>query len=125
MAEFPHKDLTYAIIGACFEVYNVQGYGFLEPVYQESMLIELELRRIPFEAQRKLTLTYKGRELKQVYIPDFVVADEVILELKSVATLLDEHRAQTLNYLKATGLKVGLLVNFGNHEKLEWQRFVL
>jgi GxxExxY protein len=125
MADFPHKDLTYAVIGACIEVYNEQGNGFLEPVYQESLSIEFELRKIQFEAQRRLTLNYKGRELKQVYIPDFVVAGEVVLELKAVSALLSEHRAQTLNYLRATKLKVGLLVNFGNPEKLEWQRLVL
>lgn len=119
-----HAELTYRILGACFEVYNEQGCGFLEPVYQECLEIELRLQNIPFVAQQSRRLEYKGELLRKTYEPDFVCFDEVLLEIKAVSGLADEHRAQILNYLHATGLKVGLLVNFGHYPKLEYERFV-
>ncbi|MBP7830334.1 MAG: GxxExxY protein [Kiritimatiellae bacterium] len=121
---FPLGKETYAILGACFEVYNIKGCGFLEPVYQECMEIELGLRQIPFIPQRKLKLTYKGHVLRQSYEPDFACYDKVIVELKAVSKLTDEHRAQLLNYLHATGYEVGLLVNFGHFPGLEYERLV-
>ena len=120
-----YKEEAYRIVGACFEVYKDKGCGFLEPVYQECMEIELDCQRIPFSAQSELRLTYRGRELRHRYIPDLICFDKIIVELKAVSELTDEHRAQVLNYLNATGFKLGLLVNFGHHPKLEWERIVL
>lgn len=124
MAELIHKDQSYAIIGACFEVYNEKGCGFVEPVYQECLEIELELRSMPFVAQPRLLLEYKGRRLTSQYIPDFVCYEKIIVELKAASDLTDEYRAQVHNYLKATGYRLGLLVNFGSHEKLQYERIV-
>jgi len=124
MVEIIYKDESYKIIGACFEVYNEEGCGFLEPVYQECLEIELGLQGIPFHSQQQLELHYKGRLLTQRYIPDFVCYDKIVLEIKAVSALTDEHRAQVHNYLKATGYRLGLLVNFGHYPKLEYERIV-
>jgi GxxExxY protein len=124
MGQFLYKDETYRIIGACFEVYNEKGSGFLEAVYQECLEIELELQGISFAGKKPLKLHYKGRELERTYEPDFVCFGKIIVEIKSVASLCDDHRAQLLNYLNATGLNVGLLVNFGHHPKMEYERMV-
>jgi GxxExxY protein len=118
------KDEAYAIIGACFEVYNDKGSGFLEAVYQECLEIELELRGIPFLAQAELNLTYKGRPLIKTYQPDLDCYGKIIVEIKAVSELTDDHRAQVHNYLKATGYRLGLLVNFGAHGKLQYERIV-
>ncbi len=118
------QEETYRILGACFEVYKEKGCGFAEPVYQESLEIELGLQGIPYSAQPELTLEYKGKRLRQFYKPDLICFDKAIVELKAVSALADEHRAQVHNYLKATGLKVGLLVNFGHHPLLEHERIV-
>ena len=122
--ELLFKEESYQIIGACFEVYREKGCGFLEPVYQECMEIELRLQGIPFVAQKPLPLEYKGTPLRTKYEPDFVCYDKVVLELKAVKELADEHRAQLQNYLKATRLKLGLLVNFGHYPKIEVERIV-
>ena len=124
MAELLYKDESYTIVGACFEVYNEKGCGFVEPVYQECLEFEFELRSMPFVAQPRLLLEYKGRRLKSEYIPDFVCYEKIIVELKAVSDLTDEHRAQVHNYLKATGHRLGLLVNFGSHQKLQYERIV-
>jgi GxxExxY protein len=116
---------SYAIMGACFAVYKDKGCGFLEAVYQECLQIELELRGIPFEANVELPLTYRGRRLRTFYRADIVCHGGVILELKAVSALVDEHRAQLLNYLNATGMQLGLLVNFGHYPGLEYQRLAL
>lgn len=118
------KDEAYRIIGACFEVYNEKGCGFVEPVYQECLEIELGLQTIPFVSQTELALFYKGRPLQQKYKPDFICFGAVVVEIKAVSELIDEHRAQVHNYLKATGYRLGLLVNFGNYPKLEYERIV-
>ena len=118
------KDESYQLVGACFEVYKEQGCGFLESVYQECLAMELEIQGIPFEEQVALALDYKGQPLQQIYKTDFVCFGKIILEIKSVSKLADEHRAQVHNYLKSTGYKLGLLVNFGHYPKLEWQRIV-
>ncbi len=123
--EFLFKDETYRIIGACFEVYNDKGNAFTEPVYQECLEIELGFRSIPFEAQPGLPLIYKGRPLKQRFLPDIICFGEIIVELKSVSALSDEHRSQVLNYLAASGRPIGLLVNFGHHPRLEYERLIL
>jgi GxxExxY protein len=125
MVDVLYKDESYRIMGACFEVYKVKGSGFLEPVYQECLEIELELLGIPFKAQSELQLHYKGRVLKSKYIPDFICYEKIIIELKAVKALADEHRAQVHNYLKATGIRLGLLSNFGHYPKLEYERIVL
>ena len=115
---------SYAILAACFEVYKEQGCGFVEPVYQECLEIELKLREIPFLSQEELLLTYKGIPLDQRYKPDFICYNKIILEIKAVSHLMDEHRAQVHNYLKSTGYRLGLLVDFGHHPKLEYERIV-
>ena len=119
-----YKDECYKIMGACFEVYKEKGCGFVEPVYQECLSIELTMQGIPFVEQVELTLEYKGQTLNQTYKPDFICFEKIILEIKAVSKLTDEHRAQVHNYLKATGHKLGLLVNFGHYPKVEWERIV-
>jgi len=119
-----YEDESYAIVGACFEVYKEKGCGFLEPVYQECLAIEFGLRDIPFEVQPTLSLSYKGHPLEQTYRPDFVCYGKIVVELKAVSALTNEHRAQLHNYLKATGHRLGLLVSFGHYPKLEYERIV-
>ena len=118
------KEESYKIIGACFEVYKEKGNGFLEAVYQECLSIEFSEQGIPFVEKPGLRLDYKGRELRQTYEPDFLCFEEIIVEIKAVKRLADEHRAQVINYLKATGKQLGLLVNFGHYPKIEHERFV-
>src|SRR4029434_7449521 len=100
MAEIIYKTESYAIIGACFEMYNEKGCGFLEPVYQECLGIEFESQRIPAIAKPSLVLSNRGRLLKQTYEPDYVCFERIIVELKAVSALTDEHRAPILNSLK-------------------------
>jgi len=125
MPDLIYPEESYKIVGACFEVYKEKGCGFLEAAYQECMEIELGLQGIPFEAKKELTLTYKGRELKTKYIPDLICFGKIIVELKAVEELAEEHEAQVLNYLHATGMALGILVNFGHHPKLEYRRLAL
>jgi GxxExxY protein len=125
MAKLIYPDEGYAIIGACFNVYKDKGCGFLEPVYQECTEIEFEYQNIPFHAQKRMKLTYRGRELKRTFKPDFICYDKIIVELKVVSHLIDEHRAQAINYLNATGMHLALLVNFGHYPKLEYERLIL
>ena len=122
MTEIIYKKESYAIVGTCFEIYNEKGCGFLEPVYHECLTIELEYQRIPAISKPALTLSYRGRTLFQTYQPDFVCFEKIIVELKALPHLLDEHRAQLLNYLHAAGFELGLLVNFGHYPKLEYER---
>lgn len=119
------KDESYAIQGAVFEVYREMGCGFLEAVYQECLENELSARNIPYQAQVELRLIYKGQPLSQTYRPDFVCYGGIIIEIKAVKELAPEHEAQLLNYLKATGMKLGLLVNFGSYPKATIKRFAL
>lgn len=118
------KEECYQIIGSCMRVHSDKGNGFLEPVYQECLEIDFELEEIPFVSQAPLRLEYRGRKLKQRYKPDFFVYEQIVLEIKAVKKLTDEHRSQVLNYLSATGYELGLLVNFGAYGKLEWERIV-
>lgn len=120
-----YKEETYKIMGACFEVYKEKGCGFLEEVYQEALEMELEMQGIPFSSQQEVQLYYKGRPMKRHYIPDFIIIGKIIVEIKAVEELTDQHRAQLINYLHATGLELGLLVNFGHYPKVEWERIVL
>jgi len=124
MVELIHERETYVLIGAAMEVHNVLGCGFLEAVYQEALEIEFIDRGIPFLAQKELPVFYKGRKLNKVYIADFVAFDKIIVEIKALDQLTTRESAQLMNYLKATGLEVGLLLNFGA-EKLVWDRKVL
>jgi GxxExxY protein len=119
------KSESYQIMGACFEVYKEKGCGFLEAVYQECLEIELESQGVPFNPKAAFVLSYKGRTLKQKYEPDFICFGQIIMEIKSVSKLADEHRAQVHNYLRGTKLRLGLLVNFGHHPLLEYERIVL
>lgn len=119
------RDEVYAIQGAVFEVNRVLGAGFLEAVYQDCLAKEFALRGIPFMAQQDLKLTYKGQPVNAAYRPDFVCHGSVLVELKALAQTTGEHRAQVMNYLKATGLRLGLLVNFGCHPKATVERIVL
>jgi GxxExxY protein len=118
------KEESYAIIGACFAVYREKGCDFLEPVYHEGREIEFNLRGIPFLSKPPQTLQYRGRTLVQTFTPDFTCYDKIILEIKAVSTLVDEHRAQLLNYLSSTGSELGLLANFGHYPRLEHERLV-
>ncbi len=111
MTELVLKDEVYAIVGAAIEVHRELGEGFLEVVYQEAMGIELGCRNIPFESQKLLAVFYKGRQLEKEYIADFICYDQIIVELKALDRLTSKERSQILNYLKATGLKVGVLIN--------------
>jgi len=122
--EILYKEESYKIVGACFEVYREKGCGFLEPVYQECMEIELCLQGILYVPKKSLALEYKGSPLRSTYEPDFICYDKIVLELKAVTELTDEHRAQVQNYLKATGMKLGLLVNFGHYPKAQVERIV-
>jgi len=112
-------------MGACFEVYKEKGCGFLEAVYQECLELELGIRTMPYVASVPLNLTYKGVQLRQRYVPDLICFQKIIVELKAVSELTDEHRAQVHNYLRATGYRLGLLVNFGHYPKLEYERIVI
>lgn len=125
MSTILYRDESYKIMGACFEVYKEKGAGFLEAVFQECLEFEFSDQGIPFLAQPPLRLSYKGRPLKQTYSPDFVCYDRIILEIKAVSGLNDEHRAQVQNYLRATGHRLGLLVNFGHFPKVEYERIAL
>ncbi|HUI07293.1 MAG TPA: GxxExxY protein [Verrucomicrobiae bacterium] len=121
--ELIHGELVKEIVGAAFEVHNVLGYGFLEKVYENALLVELAQRNSKVEAQRSLKVKYKGAVVGD-YVADLVVDDQVVVELKAEAAYNKQHEAQLLNYLKATGLRVGVLINFGRG-KCEFKRLVM
>ena len=116
---------TRRILGACFEVYKEKGCGFVEPVYQECLELELASQGIEFVAQQPIGLSYKGRPLQQTYRADLVCFGKVLVEIKAVSALTNEHRAQLMNYLRATGIRVGLLINFSHYPGVEHERFVI
>jgi GxxExxY protein len=122
MTQLLYAEESYAIMGACFEVYNEKGSGFLEPVYHECLEVEFALKRIPYLHEPSLCLRYKGVSLKHRYSPDFSCWNRIIVELKACAKLGDEHVSQVLNYLNASGYELGLVVNFGHYPKLEYKR---
>jgi len=148
MVELLLKEEVYAVVGAAIEVHRELGSGFLEPVYQEAMEIEMTSRAIPFHAQKALNIRYKDRVLvknvshnprmppfrkrvftgygisSEQYMPDLICCDQIIVELKALSHLSGAEESLWLNYLKASGLRVGLLINFGSHGKLEWKRYV-
>jgi GxxExxY protein len=123
-SELLFKDEAYAIVGAAMEVHNELSGGYLEAVYQEAMEIELADRAIPFVPRQQLRITYKGRTLEKFYIADQVCYGAVLVEIKALDHLSGTEESQVLNYLKTTGLRVGVLLNFGNSSGLEWKRFV-
>ena len=125
MTKLKFEEESFRIRGAIFEVYREMGCGFLEAVYQECLAKELKKQGIPFVAQRELMLHYKGELLAQTYKPDFICFDLIIVELKAIKELVNEHRAQVHNYLHATGLELGLLANFGHYPKAGIERIVL
>lgn len=125
MQDIIYKDESYAIIGACFNVYKEKGCGFLEAVYQECLAIEFNFQNIPFVQQKEISLTYRNMPLKQLYKADFICFEKILVELKAVSQIIDEHRAQVLNYLHASGYALGLLINFGHYPKLEYKRIAL
>lgn len=117
--ELIYPEESYTLIGACFEVYKEMGCGFLEQVYQECLEIELARIGVPFQVQNALTLKYKGQQLKSIYKPDFICWDKIIIEVKSINHLADEHRAQVFK------MRLGLLINFNHYPKIEYERIVL
>ena len=119
-----YKDEGYAIQGAVFEVYREMSSGFLEAVYQECLECEFRRAGVPFKSQVELSLSYKGELLRQTYKPDFICYDKIIFQLKVVKETVAEHRAQVFNYLKVTGHRLGLLVNFGHSPKATIERII-
>lgn len=115
------SDKTFKIIGAAMEVHNTIGCGFTEPLYQEAFEEELRLRGIPYQREKTFRVVYKGKLLNKEFRPDFVCYDEIIIELKAVQDIVDEHYSQVYNYLKATGMRLGMLINFGK-KSLEYKR---
>ncbi len=123
--EEPLSHEGYRFMGAVFHVYKTLGSGFLEEVYHEALVLELGRRDIPFASKVGLRIRFGDRYLEKRYIADLVVWNEIIVELKAVKQLCPEHEAQLLNYMKATGSRVGYLLNFGTHPQMEWNRFIL
>jgi GxxExxY protein len=119
------KQEGYNLMGAAFEVYNVLGYGMAEEIYQQSLEIELGLRKTPFISKAELSVSYKEHQLTTVYRPDLLAYDEIVVELKAVKAIASEHEAQLFNYLRISNKKVGYLINFGSAKELEWKRYVL
>ena len=122
MSKLIYEQESFQIRGACFEVYREKGAGFLESFYQECLELEMRQEDIPFVSQPKLELDYKGQKLKSEFQPDMICFGKIILELKAIRELTDEHRSQVHNYLRATGHRLGMLVNFGHQPKVEIER---
>ena len=120
--ELLFKEEVYRIMGACFEVYKDKGAGFVEAVFHECLEFEFKHLGLPVVSKPSLPLFYRGHPLKQTFEPDFVWFGKIILKLKAVSKLVDEHRAQVINYLKASGLHLGLLVNMGHFPRVDWER---
>ena len=118
-----YKDEAYQIIGAAMAVHKELGPGFLEAVYQEALALEFQSISLPFEREKSINISYKGRMLTKSYFADFICFDKIIVELKALSGLTPDHKAQVINYLKATGLKLGLLINFGA-SSLQYERIV-
>ena len=121
---FLYKEESYAIRGAVFEVYNQIGCGFLENVYQECLIREFQLQEIPFQSQPNIRVSYKGEQLNLVFQPDFVCFEKIIVEIKAVKELSNDHKSQILNYLKASGYRLGLLINFGSSPRVTIERLI-
>jgi GxxExxY protein len=122
MTELIYKEEAFKIIGACMEVYNNLGSGFLESVYQEALAREFSEKKIPFVEQWGIDVYYKGELLQKKFFADFICFDNIIIEIKAMEGIVPEHEAQLINYLKATKKPLGLLINFGA-SKLQYKRF--
>ena len=116
LANSIYPDETYAIVGAAMEVHRILGPGFSESIYQEALAIEFERQGIPFEKEKAIIVKYKDTELHNTFRADFVCYHDIIVELKALESTTPEHRSQVINYLKATGFKLGLLINFGERQ---------
>ena len=125
MSNYLYKKESYAIIGAAMEVYNELGPGFLEIIYHDAIKIELAEQGIPFESEKPLHVYYRGHTLAHEYVADLICYDRILVELKAQKEIHDAHLAQVMNYLKATGLALGYVINFGNPEKLQWKRVLM
>ena len=123
--DYPYKEKGYGLMGAVFEVHKTLGDGLLEEIYQESLEIELAFRRIPFSSKQQLILFYKETQLSKMYVPDLVVSEGILVELKAVKELLPEHEAQLLNYMRIARRPVGYLINFAPMKEVQWKRFAL
>lgn len=119
------KNEVYAVIGAAIEVHRELGHGFLEAVYHECFGYELEDTNVPHQSQPEIAIRYKARRCKKKYMPDYVCFGEIVVEIKAMKALTEVEEAQLINYLRATGKPVGLLINFGSRGKLEWRRLAL
>jgi GxxExxY protein len=124
MPDLLYRDEVYAIVGAAMEVHAVLGNGFLEAVYHAALKVEFTARQIPFVSEMSLPVFYKGQRLNAEYRADLICYDKLIVELKALEKLAGKEEGQILNYLKATGLRVGVIINFGSRGKLEWRRLV-
>ncbi|MEW6201448.1 MAG: GxxExxY protein [bacterium] len=118
-----YKELCYGVVGAALEVHKNLGNGFLEAVYQEALSIELEAKNIPYEREKELKVKYKDRTLEKSYKADFVIDRKIIVETKTISKVTGVEEAKMINYLKCTGLRLGLIINFGA-VSLEWKRIV-
>ena len=125
MPQIIYREESYLIVGACFEVYKTKGCGFTEPIYQECLSLEFRMQNIPFVAQPRMELDYKGTKLEQYFKADFVCYEKIVVELKALPELTDASRAQLLNCLHGNKFRLGLLVNFGHHPRLEYERIVV
>jgi GxxExxY protein len=123
MVDILFKEESYKIIGACFEVHKILGHGFKEVVYKDALEMELEKVGVPFQRERPYTIFYKEQKLKHYFIADFIVYDTIILEIKIGSYIGDPYIKQTLNYLKASGVRLGIVINFGT-PSLEYQRVI-
>ncbi len=123
MFDLIYKNEAYDIIGAAIEVHNELGCGFLEAVYQEALEYEFKEIQIEYQREKLLTIYYKGTKLSKYYSADFVCFNKIILEIKALSAITSDHEAQTLNYLKATGMKLGIIINFGA-KSLQYKRIV-
>ncbi len=124
MSDILYEEESYKIVGACFEVHKELGCGFLEGVYQESLEIEFKKQHIFFEREKEIIIYFKKIALQKRYIADFVCSNKILLEIKALSRLSTEHEAQVINYLKATNMKLGILINFGE-KSLKYKRLVL
>ncbi|HJJ64538.1 MAG TPA: GxxExxY protein [Methanocorpusculum sp.] len=122
--EYLYSDETHQIIRCAMNVANYFGTGFLESVYHKALEEEFRENNIPFSSQKQIPVYYKGKDIHANFYADLIVDDKIIIELKSKERLINADEAQILNYLKATGIRLGLLINFGNKRRLEWKRFI-
>ena len=122
--DIKYREEVFRVVGAAIEVHRELGSGFLESVYEEAMKYESEDRQIPCQTQVIIPLHYKGKKMEKQFIADYIGYGKILVEFKCIPRLTKREEAQIINYLKATGLKVGILINFGTHGKLEWKRYV-